>query len=280
LKDPRIGRAFSTSIAAGARARDLRDDGLDSPLRMLIEACVDSVESAVAAEKGGAKRVELCCALLEGGLTPSDGAVALAREKLEIGLNVMIRPRGGDFLYTDDEHEVMLRDVDAAKRLGADGVVLGVLTPEGDVDVARTRALVDGARPLSVTFHRAFDMTRDPLAALETLVALGIDRLLTSGQEESAMAGLDLLRELVLRAKDRIVVMPGGNIHEKNAAKIAKATGARELHVTGFVDVEGGMKFRNPRVYMGGLLRPPEYSRAVTSSERIGALVRLLNDEG
>ncbi len=242
---------------------------------MLIEACVDSVESAIAAEKGGASRVELCCALLEGGLTPSEGAIALARERLSIGLNVIIRPRGGDFLYTRAEQEVMLRDIDAAKRLGADAVVIGALTAEGDVDVAATRTLSERARPLSVTFHRAFDMTRDPFAALETLVGLGIDRLLTSGQEESAMAGLDLLRELVERASDRIVIMPGGNIHESNVEKIAKVTGAQELHVTGFVDVEGGMKFRNPRVYMGGLLRPPEYMRTVTSSEMIGALVRL-----
>jgi copper homeostasis protein len=246
---------------------------------VLIEVCVDSVESAVAAEKGGAKRVELCCALLEGGLTPSEGAVALAREKLSIGLNVIIRPRGGDFLYTDAEHEIMLRDVDCAKRLGADGVVIGVLTADGDVDEPRTRELSERARPLSVTFHRAFDMSRDPRTALETLVGLGIDRLLTSGQEESAMAGLDLLRDLVSRAGDRIEIMPGGNIHEGNIEKIANETGARELHVTGFVDVEGGMKFRNSRVYMGGLLRPPEYSRAVTSAERIGALVRLAGNE-
>jgi copper homeostasis protein len=242
---------------------------------MLIEVCVDSVESAVAAEKGGAKRVELCCALLEGGLTPSAGAISLAREKLSIGLNVIIRPRGGDFLYTDEEHEAMLRDVETAKSLGADGVVIGALTPEGEVDLPRTRALMQRARPLSVTFHRAFDMTRDPFAALETLVSLGIDRILTSGQEESAMAGLDLLHELVQRAGDRIVVMPGGNIHETNVAKIARETGASELHVTGFVDVDSAMRFRNPRVYMGGLLRPPEYSRAVTAAERIEALVRI-----
>lgn len=247
---------------------------------MLIEACVDSVESAVAAAKGGAARVELCCALLEGGLTPSEGAIGLAREKLAIGLNVIIRPRGGDFLYSDVEHEVMLRDVDAAKRLGADGIVLGVLTAEGEVDVARTRDLVEEARPLSVTFHRAFDMSRDPYAALETLVGLGVDRILTSGQEESAIAGLELLRDLVLRADDRIVIMPAGNIHEKNVEKIAKGTGARELHVTGFVDVDGGMRFRNPRVYMGGLLRPPEYTRAVTSPEKIRTLVRLVREAG
>jgi copper homeostasis protein len=241
---------------------------------MIVEVCVDSVESAVAAENGGAQRVELCCALLEGGLTPSAGAIDLARERLRIGLNVIIRPRGGDFLYTDAEHEVMLRDVDTAKELGADGVVIGVLTPSGDVDVERTRKLVERGRPMSVTFHRAFDMTRDPFAALEALIGLGIDRILTSGQEESALEGLDLLRELVSRAGDRIGVMVCGNVNEKNVARIARETRAKELHVTGFADVESGMTFRNPRVYMGGLLRPPEYTRSVTAADRISAMVR------
>lgn len=241
---------------------------------MLIEACVDSVESAVAAERGGAKRVELCAALLEGGLTPSAGAIRIARDRLGIGLHVIIRPRGGDFLYSDVEHGVMLEDVATAKTLGADGVVIGALTPDGRVDVERTRALLERARPMSVTFHRAFDMTRDPFEALETLVELGVDRLLTSGQEESAVAGLDLLKELVVRAGERLVVMPGGNIHERNVAKIARETEAKELHVTGFVDVESGMEFKNPRVYMGGLLRPPEYSRAMTDAAAIASLVR------
>ena len=242
---------------------------------MLIEACVDSVESAVAAAKGGAGRVELCAALLEGGLTPSAGAIRLAREALDIGLHVIVRPRGGDFLYTEVEHAVMIEDIETAKRLGADGVVLGVLDAEGNVDVAPTRALTERARPLSVTFHRAFDMTREPFEALETLVEIGIDRILTSGQEDSAVAGLELLRALVARAGDRITIMPAGNIHEKNIERIARETGAKELHVTGFVDVDSGMKFRNPRVYMGGVLRPPEYRRAVTDPEAIGALVRL-----
>ena len=242
---------------------------------MLIEACVDSVESAVAAENGGAQRIELCAALLEGGLTPSAGAIALARKKLGIGLHVIIRPRGGDFLYTGGEYTVMLRDIDAASQADADGVVVGVLDANAQVDEARTRELVERARPMSVTFHRAFDMTRDPLAALETLVDIGVDRILTSGQEESAMAGLELLRDLVKRAGDRITIMPAGNIHENNVEKIAKETGAKELHVTGFTDVDSGMKFRNPRVYMGGLLRPPEYTRSVTDAGTIGTLVRL-----
>ena len=211
---------------------------------MSIEACVDSVESAVAAENGGAERIELCAALLEGGLTPSAGAIAFAREKIGIGLHVITRPRGGDFLYTDDEHAVMLRDIDAAKNTGADGVVVGVLDANAHVDEARTRELLESARPVSVTFHRAFDMTCDPLAALETLVDLGIDRILTSGQEESAMAGLELLSDLVKRAGGRIIITPAGNIHETNVEKIAKETVAKERHVTGFTDVDSDMQFR------------------------------------
>jgi copper homeostasis protein len=189
---------------------------------MIVEACVDSVESAIAAEKGGVQRVELCCSLLEGGLTPSAGTIALARKSLRIELQVIVRPRGGDFLYSAAEHDVMLRDIDTAKELGADGVVIGVLTASGEVDVERTRELLERARPMSVTFHRAFDMTRDPFAALDTLASLGIDRVLTSGQEESALEGLDLLKELVARAGDRIVVMVCGNLSEKNIARVAK----------------------------------------------------------
>lgn len=242
---------------------------------MLIEACVDSVESALAAEAGGAARVELCTALLEGGLTPSAGAIALARHKLRISLHVIIRPRGGDFLYSETEQAIMLEDIDVAKALGVDGIVIGVLDAGGKVDQARTRALVDRARPACVTFHRAFDMARDPFEALETLIGLGIDRVLTSGQEESAMAGLELLQQLVERADGRIVVMPAGNIHDKNIERITRETGASELHVTGFVEVESGMRFRNPRVHMGGLLRPPEYSRAMTDEQHIRTLVEL-----
>jgi copper homeostasis protein len=153
-------------------------------------------------------------------------------------------------------------------------VVIGLLTPSGEVDLERTRELVERARPLSVTFHRAFDMARDPFAALEALASLGIDRVLTSGQEESALEGLELLKELVARAGDRMVVLVCGNLTEKNIARVARDTGASELHITGFADVESGMTFRNPRVYMGGLLRPPEYSRSITSADRIAALVR------
>jgi copper homeostasis protein len=240
----------------------------------LIEVCVDSVESALAAEAGGAARVELCDNLMEGGTTPSAGAIAAARAKLSINLHVIIRPRGGDFCYSDVEYEVMKRDIEFAKQLGADGVVIGILLPEGNVDTERTRELVKLTRPMSVTFHRAFDMTCDAFAALETLVELGIDRILTSGQEPSVIEGLDQITELVKRAGDRITIMACGGVNERNIARVVAASGARELHVTGFVSKESEMRYRNERVFMGGTLRPPEYLISTTDREKIAALVK------
>jgi copper homeostasis protein len=239
--------------------------------QLMIEVCVDSVESALAAAEGGADRVELCDNLLEGGTTPSAGTIAVARQKLGIKVQVMIRPRGGDFCYSDIEFAIMQRDIVLAKQLRADGVVIGILTPDGTVDRERTRALVDLARPLTVTFHRAFDVTRDPFEALEDLIALGVDRILTSGQEPSAIEGLDLITELVQRAGDRIIIMPGGGA-DRNVPKIIATSGAREIHVTGNRLVASAMRYRNERVFMGGALRPAEYERTVTDAEKIRRL--------
>ena len=238
---------------------------------IVIEVCVDSVESAMAAEQGGADRVELCDNLLEGGTTPSAGAIAVARQRLGIKLHVIIRPRGGDFCYSDVEFEVMKRDIELARQLGADGVVIGILTAEGDVDTARTRELIALARPLSVTFHRAFDMARDPFAALEDLVALGVDRILTSGQEPSVIEGLDMIAELARRAGERVIIMPGGGT-ERNVAKVVAQAGVREVHVASTIGVASPMRFRNQRVFMGGELRPPEFTRFTTDPEKIRRL--------
>jgi copper homeostasis protein len=236
--------------------------------RVLIEVCVDSVESAIAAQEGGADRVELCDNLIEGGTTPSAGAIALARRSLGIKLQVMIRPRGGDFCYSDLELAIMEHDIRVARELGADGVVFGLLTPDGDVDVPHTRALLELARPLSVTFHRAFDVARDPFEALERLIELGVDRVLTTGQEASVLEGMDLVIELVKRAGERICIMPGSGA-ERQMGKLVAATGAREFHVVGTRTLESPMRFRNERVYMGGVLRPPEFSRQSTDPEAI-----------
>ena len=240
----------------------------------IFEVCVDSVDSAVAAEQGGATRVELCAALLEGGLTPSAGTIAITRAQVSIGLQVMIRPRGGDFLYSDTEFTSMKHDIELAKQLGANGVVFGLLTAAGDIDTDRTRVLLDHAKPMNVTFHRAFDMTRDPIAALETLIELGINRVLTSGQEVSALEGAELVHDLLVHADDKIIVMPGGGITEQNIKKVLDTTGAKEIHVTGTRTKNSPMTFRNDRCFMGGVIRPPEYSMIITDADRIRALVQ------
>ena len=237
---------------------------------LVLEICIDSVESAIASQEGGADRVELCDNLLEGGTTPSAGTIALARKNIDIDLNVIIRPRGGDFLYSDVEFQVMEYDIEQTKQLGANGVVIGILNQDGTVDVERTRTLVELARPLSVTFHRAFDVSRDPFEALEALVNLGIDRVLTTGQESSALEGLDLITDLVQTAADRIIIMPGGGT-ERSVQKVVAQTGVKEFHLLGTVSVDSPMRHRNPRVFMGGELRPPEFTRVVTDANRIRA---------
>lgn len=243
------------------------------PNEIVFEVCVDSVDAAVAAERGGAHRVELCSDLLEGGLTPSHGTIEVARKRLGIKIMSMVRPRGGDFCYSEAEFDVMRHDVAAAKALGADGIVLGLLNPDGTVDRKRTEELVAIARPLPVTFHRAFDMTRDPFEALDTLIELGVDRVLTSGQEPTVLEGIDLIAALVERAAGRIIVMPGGGITERTAPKIVRALKVSEMHFAALEPENGRMQYRNPRVYMGGTLRPPEYTLEVTRPEGVAAII-------
>lgn len=239
-----------------------------------LEVCLTGVESALAAQEGGADRVELCENLFEGGTTPSHGTIALALEQLEIDVNVMIRPRGGDFCYSQMEFAVMKHDVEAVKALGAPAVVFGILAPDGSIDALRTQELVDLARPMGVTFHRAFDVTRDPFAALETLVELGVDRVLTSGQENTAFEGMELLAELVRRAGDRIHIMVCGGVNGRNARRIVEGCGATEIHVGPGSDegYESSMRYRNVRVPMGGELRPPEFFIRRTSAEAVAAV--------
>jgi len=238
-----------------------------------FEVCVDSIESAVAAAEGGADRVELCSSLIEGGLTPSYGTLKTARRTVGIGIMAMIRPRGGDFCYSDAEFASMEEDLDAAKEAGANGLVLGLLNPDGTMDRERTRALIQRARPLPVTFHRAFDMTRDPFEALDALIGLGIDRVLTSGQEATVVEGLELIAELVRRASGRIVVMPGGGITDRNVGRVIAHTGVREVHFACSAPADGRMRYRNTRVFMGGTLRPPEYTLEVTRADDVARTI-------
>lgn len=246
------------------------------PDGVLVEVCLDSVESALAAQEGGAQRVELCDDLVEGGTTPSAGMIAATRDAVSLGIMVMIRPRGGDFCYSAVELDVMERDIHVARDLGADGVVFGVLSPDGRVDEDATARLVAAAGSLSTTFHRAFDVARDPVEALDTLVQAGIDRVLTSGQAPSVVDGLDTLRLLREHAAGRIVVMPGCGIVPGNVARVVGETGASEIHVVGTKTVESPMVHRNPRVFMGTDEEASEYVRTVTDAAAIRALVAAL----
>jgi copper homeostasis protein len=233
-----------------------------------FEICANSVESCVEAQRGGADRVELCAGMPEGGTTPSYGDVVVARRLLTTTkLHVIIRPRGGDFLYSDLEKEIMLEDVRMARRLGVDGVVFGALTAEGDVDMEFMRQLMEEAEGMSVTFHRAFDVCRDPFEALEQIIELGCDRILTSGQMPKAEEGVDLLKQLVDKAGDRIIIMPGCGVNASNIAHIAEATGASEFHFSARSKRESDMIFRRSRVSMGGAVVIDEYSRDVTDVE-------------
>ena len=192
---------------------------------------MDSVESALAAERGGARRLELCDALFDGGTTPSAGMIAACRDRVSIPVFVIIRPRGGGFVYSEPELDVMRRDVAAAGELGADGVVIGVLRRDGGIDEQQTRSLVDAAGDLPVTFHRAFDFVPDPGEAMETLISAGITRILTSGGAPTAREGVATLASLVRQAGDRLVVMAGGGVREENVKAIVDGSGVHEVHV-------------------------------------------------
>lgn len=239
----------------------------------LLEVAANSPASALAAEAGGASRVELCTALEAGGLTPSHAAIAITCERLRIPVHVLIRPRTGDFVFDDLECEVMRRDIETCNALGCAGVVLGVLTADGDVDVPRCRSLIDAAHGLSVTFHRAFDFVRDPERALETIITLGCDRLLTSGQAADALAGAPLIRKLIGLAHGRITVMPGGGITAQNTGAIARATGACEFHASAKARMP--VRMRHVRPAPSGLGEAAWQTDAAEVRARVDALPTL-----
>ncbi|MEO5860137.1 MAG: copper homeostasis protein CutC [Pyrinomonadaceae bacterium] len=238
-----------------------------------FEICVDSPEGVIAARDGQADRVELCDNLYEGGTTPSIGAIKMARRVGGIKLHVIIRPRGGDFLYSDVEFETMRVDIEAARTSRVDGIVIGLLTPDGNIDKDRTRELLILAQPMSVTFHRAFDVCRDPFVALEDLIEIGVDRVLTSGQASDAIGGAETIKKLVDAAGDRIVVIACGGIDETNAAEVVAATGAKEFHFTAFDELESEMEFKNEDVAMGSADAQSEYVRRATTVEKVQSVI-------
>jgi copper homeostasis protein len=213
---------------------------------MLLEIAVGNLSSALAAQAAGAHRIELCENLSEGGTTPGYGYLLEARKRLHIPVYPIIRPRGGDFLYSDEEFEMMQRDVMLCRELGFEGVVLGILNADGTVDKKRSGALVNLAYPLGVTFHRAFDRTADPFAALEDIISIGCERILTSGQATGAPEGAALIRQLVAAANERISIMPGAGVRADNLAQLIEQTGAHEYHSSARTQTRGQMQFVHP----------------------------------
>jgi copper homeostasis protein len=199
-------------------------------LNYLIEIATTDFTTTKSAIEGGADRIELCAALTEGGTTPSYGTIKQCREKFEVQLFPIIRSRSGDFLYSDEEFQIMMDEVKLCKQLGCDGVVIGLLNNNGTIDVARTEKLIEVAYPLEVTFHRAFDRCRDPFDALEQLIQVGCQRILTSGQQPTAPQGIELIAQLVKAADERIIIMPGSGVRKENIKELAEKTGAVEFH--------------------------------------------------
>jgi copper homeostasis protein len=240
-----------------------------------IEVCAFSLESCLAAEKGGANRIELCGSMYEGGTTPSAGLIQLAKQKVSIEIHVMIRPRGGDFCYSDDEISVMQADIRIAKELGCEGIILGILQPNGQVNITQTKALVALAKPMQVTFHRAIDMTPDYSKALEDIIESGCDRILTSGQKNTAMQGIEAIENLVKQANGRIEIMAGSGVNADNAQTLLH-TGVNALHLTGKASRDSEMIYRKAGIAMGGLSEVPEYEIVYSDSEKIRTVVERL----
>ncbi len=239
----------------------------------LIEICVEGIDGLLAAQAAGADRVELCASLVEGGITPSLGTVRTALDLATISFHVIVRPRGGDFLYSEAEYRSMLADVAALREMGVAGVVVGCLTADGEIDEARMTALVEAAGPLAVTCHRAFDMTRDASEALEALVRCGVGRVLTSGQRDTALEGADLLAALVKQAGERIVILGCGALNPDTIGEVRARTSLKEMHFSAPKDLPSSMRYRNPHVGMGGTDLDREYRNTVTDEALVAATI-------
>jgi len=242
----------------------------------ILEVCANSYTSALAAQNGGAKRVEFCDNLAEGGTTPSYGQIALAKRNLSIAVWPIIRPRGGDFLYSDLEFDLMIEDVKACKSLNCEGIVIGILKADGTIDKERCKVLIELAKPMPVAFHRAFDMSNDMEKALEDLIALGIVRVLSSGGATSAFSGMEQLAKLVKQANGRITIMPGAGINAENIQELYTKTGATEFHASAKAFVESKMEYRNPTAKMGSV--EDEYRYELTSEDKVKELVKALSE--
>lgn len=239
------------------------------------ELCAYSVEACRVAARLGVNRVELCASPAEGGVTPSVATIEQVAAIEGLDLSVMIRPRGGDFLYSDEEFSTMLRDIEHARKAGATGVVFGILTADGKVDVERTRQLVEASKGMETTFHRAVDMTEDYEVAVEAVIEAGCDRILTSGGYDKAIDGIDNVRRAVEIARGRIEIMAGSGVVAANAEAL-KNVGVDALHFSAKKMVVGGMQYRNPRISMGGSAAVDEFSLRVVDEEEVTEILKLI----
>ena len=215
-------------------------------MKYILEIATSDFTTTQSAIDGGADRIELCANLAEGGTTPSYGHLKLCRETFSVTLYPIVRPRGGDFLYTDDEYAIMLNDVKLCKELGYDGIVIGLLNADGTIDVKRTSRLIEAAYPLGITFHRAFDRCIDPFKSMEQLIEIGCERILTSGQQPAAPDGVDLIAQLNEAADDRIIIMPGSGVRKENIKMLLEKTGCTEFHSSLRGKTESKMNFVHP----------------------------------
>lgn len=242
---------------------------------MTIEIVVYNIESALRAQEGGADRIELCDNPGEGGTTPSFGTIESVRQNVNLDVFVMIRPRGGDFHYSNYEFHCMRRDIDQCQKLSADGVVFGILNADGTLDKKRCKELIDRARPMKVTCHRAFDMTHDPLQTLEDCIEVGFDRILTSGHQTAASKGTVLIAELVKKSNGRIAIMPGSGVNEETVDKIVSETGAKEIHFSATAFRESAMHYRNMAIASMGSDEGSEFKYRTVDPERVRAMRKL-----
>ena len=235
------------------------------------------MDAALEAQRGGAGRIELCGELLQGGVTPSAGLIGAVWERAEVPVFVLIRPRTGDFLYDDDELDVMLRDIEMARSLDVDGIVLGALTPDGDIDIGTVHTLIEAAGGMEVTFHRAFDFVRDQDVALEALIELGVDRVLTSGGAATALEGAPMLARLVQQSRGEITILAGGSITASNVAEVVRASGVTEVHVRAARRMEGGMTHRRSAVTLARPQQADDYERMITNAEEMERVIQALS---
>jgi len=236
---------------------------------MVIEIVVYNIESALKAQEGGADRIELCDNPGEGGTTPSYGTIELVRQNVNLDVFVMIRPRGGDFHYSSYEFHSMKRDISQCQKLSVDGFVFGILNENGTIDKKRCKELIDKVRPLKVTCHRAFDMTRDPFEALEDCIEAGFDRILTAGQQAQALGGADLIGELITKANGRIKIMPGSGVNENTVTEIIQRSKAKEIHFSATAFRDSAMTFRNPQIAGMGSDEGAEFKLRTVDPERV-----------